>query len=135
MTGAIPPRVVLYDGVCGLCNKAVSWMIDRDPRRRLAYAPLQGETADRLRAAHPSIPTNLSTMVYVEDGRVRSHAGAIFAIVRQLDTPWRVFGFLRHVGWLFFPFYWLVARTRYRIFGKTDACRLPTKAERAQLLP
>jgi predicted DCC family thiol-disulfide oxidoreductase YuxK len=130
-----PGRVVLYDGVCGLCNKAVSWMIARDHERRLAYAPLQGETAAMLRQAHPAIPSALKTVIFVEDGRLWKRSAAIFAIFRHLDTAWRHLAFLRHVGFLLDPGYWLVARLRYRIWGKSDACRLPTAAERAQLLP
>ena len=57
---------VLFDGVCVFCNGAVRWLTARDPRARLRFAPLQGETAAALRARHPEIPEALETLVYVE---------------------------------------------------------------------
>ena len=56
-----PPRIVLYDGVCGLCDKLVQFLVARDRNRLLRYAPLQGDTAARLRAQHAEIPVDLVT--------------------------------------------------------------------------
>ena len=50
---ALPERLVLFDGVCGLCNRSIQWLIARDEGRVLRYAPLQGDTANRLRQAWP----------------------------------------------------------------------------------
>ena len=132
----LPPRVVLYDGVCGLCHRSVAWLLARDRDRRLHFAPLQGETAARLRALHPAIPTDLDSVVYVEEGRVHLRARAFLHAARYLSRPWR---WAYHLRWmprfLVDPFYWLIARTRYRLFGKLDTCQVPDVADRSRLLP
>jgi len=131
----LPPRIVLYDGVCGLCNRTVRWLLRRD-RGRLWYAPLQGPTAARLRERHPRIPATLSSVVLVEDGRVHLRSKAFLYLARHLTRPWRWLWWLRWIpGLLLDPGYWLVAALRYRLFGKYDSCRLPGDDQRAQLLP
>jgi predicted DCC family thiol-disulfide oxidoreductase YuxK len=131
----VPGPIVLYDGVCGLCQRSVQFLLARD-RRQLWYAPLQGETAAALRAIHPEIPATLESVVLVDDGRVYLRSKAFLHVARYLTAPWR---WAYHLRWL--PAflldlgYRLVARVRYRIWGKYDACRLPTADERAQLLP
>jgi predicted DCC family thiol-disulfide oxidoreductase YuxK len=132
---ALPSPIVLYDGVCGLCGKTVRWLMKRD-RGRFWYAPLQGETADRLRALHPRIPTELDSVVLVEDGHVYLRSKVFLHAARHLTRPWRwAYPFRWFPAFLLDPFYWLVAKLRYRLFGKYDACRLPTADERARFLP
>ncbi len=132
---ALPPRIVLYDGVCGLCNRTVRWLMKRD-RGRLWYAPLQGETAATLRARHPRIPVALDSVVLVEDGRVHLRSKVFLHAARHLSRPWRWAYALRWLpGFLLDPLYWLVAKLRYRLFGKYDTCRLPSTDERDRLLP
>lgn len=131
----LPPRIVLYDGVCGLCSRTVRWLIRRDPQGHLAFAPLQGETAARLRARHPEIPQTLESVVLVEGDRVHLRSKAFLYGARWLKRPWR---WAYHVRWLPGPVldlgYRLIARLRYRMFGKVDACELPAPAERARFL-
>lgn len=139
---ALPPRIVLYDGVCGLCNRTVSWLLARDRagdgsrQRMLWFAPLQGETAARLRALHPEIPRALESVVYVDHGRVHLRSKAFLHLARHLGRPWRWAYALR---WL--PaapldlLYRLIARIRYRVWGQYDTCRLPATDEKDRLLP
>jgi predicted DCC family thiol-disulfide oxidoreductase YuxK len=132
---ALPPRIVLYDGVCGLCNKTVRWLMKRDAGA-FWYAPLQGETAAALRARHPRIPAQLDSVVFVEDGRVHLRSKVFLYAARWLGRPWKWAYWLRWIpGFLLDWMYWIVAKLRYRIFGKYDACTLPTQDERAKLLP
>lgn len=131
-------RLVLFDGVCGFCDRMVGWLMARD-RGRLRYAPLQGETAAALRARHPEIPVELETVVYVEtEGaceRVSLRSEAAFRILGQLRAPWR---WLALLGWLprslMDPAYRAFARRRYRLFGRLDECRIPAPEERARML-
>lgn len=135
----LPPRLVLYDGVCGFCDGAVRWLLARDRAGRFHFAPLQGETAALLRRRHSEIPEDVDTLVYVEAGpdgeRIRLRSEAVFAILRQLDRPWRWLAALR---WLPRALtdagYRLFARTRYRIFGKLDRCALPDASQRARFV-
>jgi predicted DCC family thiol-disulfide oxidoreductase YuxK len=133
---AMPPRLVLYDGVCGLCHRLVRWLMAHDHMGQLYYAPLQGETAARLRALHPAIPTELDSVVYVEEGRVYLRSKAFLHLSRHLGRPWR---WVHHARWLpaalLDPVYWVVARTRYRVFGKLDTCQVPSRVDRERVLP
>ncbi|HET6921627.1 MAG TPA: DCC1-like thiol-disulfide oxidoreductase family protein [Anaeromyxobacteraceae bacterium] len=143
MTGAtapppasLPPHIVLYDGACGLCGRTVSWLVARDRERRLAFAPLQGETAARLRALHPGIPPGLDSVAYLEPGGLHLRSQAFLHLSRHLGRPWRWAHWFR---WLpAFPLdlaYRLVARVRHRLWGGSGACRLPPGADAGRFLP
>lgn len=136
-----PPtrHVVLFDGVCNFCDGAVRWLMERDPAGRLCFAPLQGETARALRARHPQIPYELSTMVLVEgpaeDQRVYLNSEAVFRTLAQLQSPWRHLSMLRVLPrFLTDAGYRAFARLRYRLFGRREQCRIPKPAEVARLL-
>jgi len=132
----IPPFLVLYDGVCGLCSRAVAWLIAHDRERCLSFAPLQGETAARLRAIHPGIPAGLEAVVYVERGAVHLRSSAFLHVSRHLDRPWRWAHGLRWLPALPLDLlYGLVARVRYRIWGRFDACRVPDRSDGGRFLP
>jgi predicted DCC family thiol-disulfide oxidoreductase YuxK len=132
---ALPPRIVLYDGVCGLCNRAVQFLLRVDRGRALMYAPLQGETAAALRTRHREITEKIDTVAYVEDGRAYVRSRAFVRLSRHLPYPWKL------ASWLWIVpspladlVYRLVAAVRYRVFGKYDSCRIPDPDERARFL-
>lgn len=132
----LPEFIVLYDGVCGLCSRMVAWLLARDRQRRLAFAPLQGETAARLRALHPGIPPGLDSVVYLEPAGMHLRSQAFLHASRHLGPPWRWAYWLR---WLpAFPLdlvYRLVARVRYRVWGRHDACQVPAGVDAQRFLP
>ena len=124
-------HVVLFDGVCALCDASVRWLIDADKRRVLHYAPLQGETGASVLSRHPDADQTLSTVVYVRDvaqdsERLYDRSDAAFAILRDLGGVWRVLSWGRLIPrGVRDAVYGLIAKRRYRWFGKLDACRLP----------
>lgn len=133
---ALPDHIVLYDGVCGLCHRSVAWLLRRDRRGVFYFAPLQGPTAAALRERHPEIPESLESVIYVDRGRVHLRSKAFLHAARHLGRPWRwgyalrwMPAFLLDVG------YRLIAAIRYRVWGKYDACQVPSVADRARLLP
>jgi predicted DCC family thiol-disulfide oxidoreductase YuxK len=133
----LPPRLVLFDGVCGFCDRAIRWLIERDRCERLHFAPLQGKTAAALRRRHPEIPEGVDTLVYVEidaaGERVHLRSDAVFRIVAQITGPWRRLVWLRRLPRpLTDAGYRLFARCRYRLFGKFDTCPTPHPGERAR---
>ncbi len=136
MNAAPHERLVLYDGVCGFCDSSVQWLLAHDPERRLQFAPLQGSTADALRARFPEMPRDIDTVVFVEGDRLYLRSAAAFAILRHLPAPWSWLAV-----WRFIPSpiadlgYRVIAALRYRIWGKLDACRIPKHSERARFLP
>ncbi len=137
---ALPPQLVLFDGVCGFCDSAIRWLLARDPAGRLCFAPLQGETAAALRRRHPEIPSELETLVLVESGQAGSRvylgSEAIWRICAQLAGPWRLLAWLRWLPPALRDFaYRRFASRRYRWFGRLEACRVPEVAERARFWP
>jgi predicted DCC family thiol-disulfide oxidoreductase YuxK len=127
--------IVFFDGVCGFCNFWVDFLLARDRRGRLRFAPLQGETARRMLS--PTDVEQLHTLVLWTSHGVYRKSSAIARILILLGGLWTACGGLlwlvprplRNWG------YDLVAKYRYRIFGKKDACRMPLPDERARFLP
>jgi predicted DCC family thiol-disulfide oxidoreductase YuxK len=129
--------VVLYDGTCGLCSKSVRWILRHEADHELVFAPLQGETAAALRARHPEIPTTLDSVVLVDEAdRVWLRSKTFLRVAKHLRAPWRI-GY--HMRWL--PAfvldlgYRVIARLRYRIWGRADVCDVPAPEQRARFLP
>ncbi|HLU82279.1 MAG TPA: thiol-disulfide oxidoreductase DCC family protein [Trueperaceae bacterium] len=129
--------VILFDGVCNLCNGAVLFIIDRDPRQRFLFAPLQSDFAVELLAAidQEAPVADADSIVLIEDGRVYQRSEAALRIAKQLRSPWpllRVFA-LVPTG-LRDRVYDLVARNRYRWFGRQEECRVPTPELRQRFM-
>ncbi|UCE84627.1 MAG: DUF393 domain-containing protein [Deltaproteobacteria bacterium] len=136
----LPQRLVLYDGVCVFCNRAVRALIDADPGGSVRFAPLQGETAEALRRRHPELPRDVDTIVLVEcvagEERLHLRSQAVFRIAALSPEPFRRLAWLRVLpGWLTDLVYRLFARLRYRLFGRLEDCPLPDPAIRARFLP
>ena len=135
------PHVVLYDGTCGFCHASVQWLLAHDRRGQFAYAPLQGETAARLRARHPELPTDLDSVLLVEDvdsggERVWWRSHAVFRICSFVGGIWAVPGIFRFLPRVLTDAaYMAVARVRHRLAPPPEACGLPTEDERQRFLP
>lgn len=132
----LPPDLIFYDGVCAMCNGIVKAMLRLDRDTRFHFAPLQGETAERARALHPDFPTEIETVVYLRRGEVFVRSRAAVLAMAELPYPTKALSWFRVLpSWLTDFFYQLVARTRYRVFGKYDQCPLPPVEARARFLP
>ncbi len=137
---AVPPAsaVVLFDGVCNFCNGAVNFIIDRDPRAQFRFAALQSDIAAELlkqRGLVPDSSESSGTILLVEGDRVYHHSTAGLRIARRLRFPWMLsYAFIAVPRPLRDLVYRFIARNRYRWFGKSDACRLPTPELRGRFL-
>jgi predicted DCC family thiol-disulfide oxidoreductase YuxK len=128
MNAAEPKSLILFDGVCNLCNSAVNFIIDRDPEGRFEFAPLQSPLGEStLSEKGMTDASNLSTMVLVEDGRCFTRSTAALRIGRRLKFPWPLlYGMIIVPRFLRDWLYNRVAKNRYRWFGKHETCRMPT---------
>lgn len=131
--------VLLYDGLCGLCDGTVQAALRADRRGTVRFAPLQGDFAARVLDRHPELRAVDSLILVEPDGsggeRVRIRSDAALALARHVGGAWRLAGVLRAVpAPLRDAAYDLVARTRYRVFGRRDACRIPEPHERARFI-
>ena len=140
MTEATPQAptepIVLYDGVCGLCHRFVQHLVKHTAPGALRYAPLQGPTAQSLRSVYATIPADLESVVLIADGQVHLRSRAITRVARYMPWPWRWPTLFRWVPAMLGDIvYGLVARVRYRVFGRYESCRLPTEDDVAHFLP
>ena len=130
-------HVILFDGVCNLCNASVRFVLKRDPNSHFQFAALQSSAASKLlkEAGRAPESTDLSTIVLIEDGAVYTRSTAALRIARRLGGLWPMFyAFivvprpLRDLG------YRLIAHYRYRWFGRQDVCMVPTPEIRSRFL-
>jgi predicted DCC family thiol-disulfide oxidoreductase YuxK len=137
-----PTNVLFFDGVCGLCNRSVDFLLSRDRRGAIRFAPLQGETAKRVLSAewlvNNSENQTFDTIVWLDSsGREFVRSAATVRVLWRLGGVWWLIGWslwliprpLRDIG------YRLVAANRFRWFGKKETCRLPAPTERERFLP
>lgn len=126
------PLTVYFDGVCGLCNRFVDFLLQRDETRAFRFAPLQGRTA----AGIAGLPRDVDSVVVCDSQRVLVHSDAALAAISRLGGLW---SFASVGGLVPRPLrdavYRTVARHRYRWFGKHETCRIPTADEAAWFLP
>lgn len=132
--------VVLYDGVCGLCNGLVQFILKRDVHDRFRFASLQSEFAGTLLKRHGADSRDLDTFYVVIDHgqpseRVLMRSDAILHVVNTLGGLWKLAGAGRILPKaLRDGLYSLVARNRYRVFGKHESCPLPSPEQRTKFL-
>lgn len=129
-------HLVLYDAKCGLCQHSVQWLLRKDKKQELYFAPLQGETAKPFLQSS-QLPDNLDSIVYIrEQSEIFWYSSAVLQVVRVLSFPWSGL----YLGWYVPRFlrdvvYKWVAANRLYFFGEADACRLPTSQETSRFLP
>jgi predicted DCC family thiol-disulfide oxidoreductase YuxK len=127
--------VILFDGVCNLCNASVDFIIKRDTEGVFQFAPNQTEAGEEIISRAGLDPFDADTVVLWEDGAAYFQSTAVLRIARRLGFPWRLAYGLMIVPRGIRDFaYRLVAKNRYRVFGKRDTCRLPTPEERSRFL-
>lgn len=133
--------LMLYDGVCGLCDRVVQFVLARDHDDRFRFAPLQGPTAARVLSRHGIDAGDLDTFHLVLDvgrptERVVSRGRGAAVTLKRLGGAWRALGVVLAV--LPRPLvdlgYRMVARVRYRVWGRADQCVLPSPQQRAKFL-
>lgn len=126
-------NVIFFDGVCGLCNGFVDFVMAVDKDQKFRFSPLQSEFAQK--NLPPEMTANLDSVVFLKDGKSFRKSQAVIKILEDIGGIWK----LAKVG-KFLPesilndAYDIVAQNRYKIFGKKETCRLPTPAERARFI-
>lgn len=127
--------IVLFDGVCNFCNASVNFVIERDKAGYFRFAPLQSEIGEELVAKHGIDRAETDSVIVVENDRAYTHSSAALRIAKQLDGLWSwSYGFIIVPKPIRDFFYRLFAKHRYRLFGRQDACMMPTPEIRARFL-
>ncbi len=127
--------IILFDGVCNLCNQWVQFVIKRDPRALFRFASLQSDTAGTLLRQHNYEYPPLQSAILLMNGNLYTESTAILHIVHQLREPIQLTGCLRVVPtFIRNPLYRFIARNRYKWFGKQTSCMLPTPETKMRFL-
>ncbi|XOV91405.1 MAG: thiol-disulfide oxidoreductase DCC family protein [Bacteroidota bacterium] len=128
----IQEPVILFDGVCNLCNASVNFIIKRDPGAKFRFASLQSELGARLTDSESS---NLDTLILVKDKHLYRESGAALRIARELKGGWKLlYLFMIIPAFIRDGVYRWVARNRYKWFGKRAQCMIPTPELKSRFL-
>jgi predicted DCC family thiol-disulfide oxidoreductase YuxK len=135
----IERTIIFFDGLCGLCNRTVDFVLSEDREQKFLFSPLQGETFQRIARDHPE--TRQVDSIFVlrrtpEGEELLQRSDAFLYILEKLPR----FGWLARLGYICPApirnfLYRLIAATRYGIWGRRDLCRLPTSEEKKRFLP
>lgn len=125
--------ILFFDGVCNLCNNTVDFIIQRDTNQIIKYASLQGKTANELLGS--SYTQELHTVVFYQDQKIYIRSEAVIRALILLGPKYALSSILLVIPSFIRDFFYnLVAKNRYRIWGKRDTCRLPTASEKKLFL-
>lgn len=127
--------LILFDGVCNLCNSSVQFVIRNDKRKLFHFASLQGETGQGILREFQFPTTGFNSFILIDDGRLYKESGAVLRLLKKLGGIWQ----LLYVFIIIPPFirngmYRFIASNRYRWFGKTESCMLPSPELKARFL-
>ncbi len=121
-------HIILFDGVCNLCNKIVKFIIKRDKIKRFKFASLQSEIGKFYLKKFELPNDKLDTFVYIRYKKSYTRSSAGLYVLKDLGGIWKLF-----FGFIIFPvflrdfFYNLIAKSRYKIWGKKDSCMIPSQ--------
>ena len=132
--------VLLYDGVCGFCNKTVQMILDHDKRGQMRFAALQSEYGRAVKARNPELE-NVDSIVFIQplagsgDERIFVRSDAALRVLRYLGGAWSLLLVFRIIPRPVRDFFYdLFAKYRYKLFGKHDSCMLPSPDARSRFL-
>jgi predicted DCC family thiol-disulfide oxidoreductase YuxK len=128
--------IVLYDGVCGLCNRMVQFILRRDREGVFRFASLQSGMAAEILARHGVQASVLDTFYVVDGELLWARSEAVLFVLRRLRGIWRTVAIC--MQWLPRPIrdwmYGVVARNRYQVFGRYETCPVPSEEERSRFV-
>jgi len=132
-----PAGIVFYDGVCGLCDRTVQFLLKRDTAQSFKFAALQGETAKQ----RNDLPNDLTSVAFVAKSgtaqeQIYFRSDAVLQMLDQIGGFWSIVSWLRIIPRpVRDAIYDMIAKRRYQWFGKFDACRIPSPELHARFLP
>jgi len=127
--------IILFDGVCNLCNNSVQFIIKRDKKQRFLYSSLQSDAAQSILLQFQLSNSNFDSIILVENGKVYQKSTAILKIAKYLPGFWKVsYVFIIIPKFIRDFLYSFIAKNRYNWFGKRDTCMIPTKELKMRFL-
>lgn len=127
MNKQLTHSIILFDGVCNLCNGAVNFVIKRDPGNVFKFAPLQEKQGALLLKTHAIDIQKLDSIVLIENEKVYIKSSAALRIARKMSNLWPLFFVLLIIpSFIRDGVYDFIAKNRYKWFGKKEQCMIPT---------
>lgn len=118
--------IILFDGVCNLCNSTVQFVLKHDKKERFLFASLQSDAAQEILLHFKQDISTLSSLKLIKNGKIYDKSTAALLIVKELNDLWSVLAiFLIIPKFLRDPLYNLIAKNRYKWFGKKEQCMVP----------
>ncbi len=127
--------VILFDGVCNLCNTSVDFVLKRDKKNQFLVGALQGDEGKKLLSNFDANPEYLDSLVLIEGEQIYFRSTAALRIAKSLPGLWPLlYGLIVLPPFMRDGIYDWIGKNRYRWFGKKETCRLPTPEEKAKFL-
>ena len=127
-------KIILFDGVCNLCNSSVQFIIKRDPKSCFKFASLQSETGRSLLEQY-NFNKEIDSFILIENQKIYSKSSAALRVCTNLNGLWKLLTILRILPVPLRDFFYdLVAENRYKWFGKKESCMIPTKEMKKRFL-
>jgi len=131
----MPNPVLLFDGVCNLCNGFVQFVLRNEAQPEIFFTPLQSPFGIELQKKMHLNPEKINSLVFVKNDSVYLKSNAVLQILKHLRGPMRILSVVSVVPeWLRDKIYDRVAKSRYSLFGQREACVIPTKEQAARFL-
>ncbi|MBE0570161.1 MAG: thiol-disulfide oxidoreductase DCC family protein [Ignavibacteriaceae bacterium] len=126
-------QIILFDGVCNFCNFWVNFVITRDKKDSFRFAAMQSEKAKELANKFDIDISSMDTFILINDDDKYVKSTAALNICKQLTGPIKMFYPFILVPKIFRDFvYDMIAKNRYKLFGRRQSCRVPTEADRSK---
>lgn len=127
-------NLILFDGVCNLCNSSVNFIVKNDTKHLYKFASLQSEIGQNILLANNKNPSEFESVILLEKGVLFEKSDAVLQISKNL-AGWSWAYFLRFIPKTIRDFFYqLIAKNRYSVFGRSKSCRLPSPEERELFL-
>lgn len=127
--------IVLFDGVCNFCNSSVNFIIRKDNKDHFRFLPLQSEKGKSIVTRFKLDPENLQTVILLENGKIYTRSTAALRVVKRLRGGWKLmYAFVIVPPVVRDFFYNIIAKNRYRWWGKREACMVPTPRVKKKFL-
>jgi predicted DCC family thiol-disulfide oxidoreductase YuxK len=128
-------ELILFDGVCNFCNASINFVIDHDPKSHFKFAPLQSEIGQDILSKFNKNKKDFDSIILLKDNQLYQKSEAALEITKHLSGFWKYVSIFRILPPFFLNFFYdIIAKNRYRIFGKADSCRMPTPELRERFL-
>lgn len=125
------PDIILFDGVCNFCNASINFVIDHDTARRFRFTSLQSDIGQQILTENRRSVSDFDTVLLIREGKLYEKSTAALEIARYLRGWTWLYAFRFIPRFIRDAVYNLIAKNRYRIFGKSESCRIPTAEERS----